>query len=259
MRIDLTGRTAIVTGSTKGIGLATARGLADAGATVVLNGRTQEAVDAALASLGGRARGVVADVGDAQGCAALTAAEPAADILVNNVAFIGWGEFFDADDDIWQQAWEANVMAGVRLSRHYLPGMAAAGWGRVVFISSESARNVQPDLVPYGSTKLALHALSRGIAKRMRGTGVTSNVVAPGPTLSDGAEGMLAPMAAAAGTSVVEAGAQFVRDNRPSSLLGRMATVDEVAAMIVYVCAPQASATTGAVLRVDGGVIEDVN
>lgn len=259
MRIDLAGKTAIITGSTQGIGLAVARGLAEAGATVVVNGRTGAAVDAAVASLGGKARGVVADIGTADGCAALIAAEPAADILVNNVAFIGWGEFFDADDDVWQQAWEANVMAGVRLSRHYLPGMAASRWGRIVFVSSESARNVQPDLVPYGATKLALHALSRGIAKRMAGTGVTSNVAAPGPTLSDGAEAMLAPMAAAAGTTVEEAGAQFVRDNRPSSLLGRMATVDEVASMIVYVCAPQASATTGAVLRVDGGVIEDVN
>lgn len=262
MRIDLTGRTAIVTASTRGIGFATARVLMEAGAAVVVNGRSAETVDAAVAALavmGGTVHGVVADVADSEGCARLVAAAPDADILVNNAAFIGWMDFFDADDAVWEEAFHTNVMAGARLARHYLPGMQARGWGRVVFISSETARNVQPDLVPYAATKLALHALSRGIAKRMAGTGVTSNVVLPGPTLSDGARTMLEPMATAEGIAVEEAGARFVKEHRGSSLLGRMATVDEVAAMIVFTCSPQASATSGTVLRVDGGVVEDVN
>lgn len=262
MRIDLSGRTAIVTASTRGIGLATARALAEAGAAVLVNGRSEGSVAAAidgLAASGVTARGVAADVGTAEGCAALIAAAPEADILVNNAAFIGWMDFLEADDAIWEEAFRTNLLAGARLARHYMTGMGARKWGRIIFISSETARNVQPDLVPYAATKLALHALSRGVAKRMAGTGVTSNVVLPGPTLSDGARTMLEPMAATDGISVEEAGARFVRAHRGSSLLGRMASVEEVAAMIVFACSPQASATSGAVLRVDGGVVEDVN
>lgn len=262
MLIDLTGKTAIVTASTRGIGFAVARELAASGATVIINGRSEAAVTAAiesLASLGTTARGVVADLSTAAGCATLIAAAPNADILVNNAAFIGWADFFAAGDDIWEEAWQTNVLAGVRLARHYMPGMTNNGWGRIVFISSETARNVQPDLVPYAATKLALHAVSRGIAKQMAGTGATCNVVLPGPTLSDGARTMLEPMATANDISAEEAGARFVKANRPSSLIGRMATVEEVAAMVVYVCSPLASATNGSVLRVDGGVVEDIN
>ncbi|MFV0277600.1 MAG: SDR family NAD(P)-dependent oxidoreductase [Parahaliea sp.] len=262
MHIDLKGRTAIVTGSTRGIGLATALGLARAGACVVVNGRNDEAVGDTVNSLersGFPARGVVADVGTVAGCAALIEAERAADILVNNAAFIGWADFFDADDATWEQAWQTNVLSAVRLARHYMPAMGEKGWGRLVFISSETARNVQSDLLPYAASKLALHAVSRGIAKQMAGTGVTANVVLPGPTLSAGARSMLAPVVAAEGLSFEQAGAQFVNEHRSSSLLGRMASEEEVAAMIVFICSPQASATTGAVLRVDGGIVEDIN
>jgi NAD(P)-dependent dehydrogenase (short-subunit alcohol dehydrogenase family) len=262
VNIDLTGKTAVITASTQGIGPAIARGLSAAGARVVVNGRTQTAADAAATAIsaetGGQAIGVGADMGSAEGCAALIAAAETADILVNNVAYVGFMDFFEADDDVWQAAWETNVLCGVRLARHYLPGMQAAQWGRVVFISSESARNLQPQLVPYGATKLALHAVSRGIAKRVAGSGVTSNVVLPGPTLSNSVTQMLAP-AVSAGDTLEAAGARFVLENRGSSVIKRMATVDEVAAMVVYVCSPQASATSGCVLRVDGGVVDDVN
>ena len=261
MRIDLSGKSAVITASTKGIGLAMAKGLAEAGAAVMINGRSQQAVDAGIAAveaIGGRATGVVADVGTLAGCEAIVAAQPAADILINNVAVIGWGQFEATDDAMWHQIWETNVMSGVRLARHYLDGMGKRGWGRLLFVSSESARYVQPDLIAYGASKLALHAVSRGLAKRMAGTGVTSNVVLPGPTLSDGARAMLAP-SVSSDVSMEQAGAIFVRENRSSSLLRRMATVEEVATMAIYLCSPQASATTGAVLRVDGGVVEDVN
>jgi NAD(P)-dependent dehydrogenase (short-subunit alcohol dehydrogenase family) len=262
LKISLAGKTAIVTASTQGIGLATARGLSAAGAAVVINSRDQARADAAAAAIaketGGVVRGVGADMGTVEGCAALTAAVPSADIVISNQMFVGWGEFFATGDDVWRQAWETNVVTGARLARHYLPGMKARGWGRFVFISSESARNIQPELIPYGASKLALHALSRGIAKLAAGSGVTSNVVMPGPTLSDGVKGMLAP-AVQQGVSLQEAATGFVLANRSSSVLKRMASVDEVASMIIYVCSPQASATSGSVLRVDGGVVEDVN
>ena len=262
MQIDLSGKTAIVTASTKGIGLATAKGLAAAGAAVVLNGRTKESVDTAIAAVrqSGRAavRGIVADMGTPAGCAALIEAAPIADILINNVAHVAWGDFSQVPDEAWNQSWQTNVMTPVRLCRHYLQGMKARDWGRVVFVSSESARNIQPELVTYGATKLAGHALSRGLAKQMAGTGVTVNVVVPGPTLSDGVHRMFEPMTEQ-GISVEQAGKDFVLAHRASSVLKRMATVEEVASMIVYVCSPQASATSGAALRVDGGVVDDVN
>jgi len=262
MNIDLQGKRAVVTASTQGIGRAIARGLAAAGAAVVVNGRTQSSADEAAraisAETGSAAMGVGADMGTLEGCARLIEAADTADILVNNVAYVGFMDFFEAGDDVWRQAWETNVLCGVRLARHYLPGMQAANWGRLVFISSESARNLQPQLVPYGASKLALHAVSRGIAKRVAGTGITSNVVLPGPTLSHSVSRMLAP-AVEQGQTLEEAGAEFVLQNRGSSVIKRMATVDEVAAMVVYVCSPQASATSGSVLRVDGGVVDDVS
>jgi len=260
MHIDLTGKTAIVTGSTAGIGFATARGLAASGATVVVNGRTRAAVDRAAASLAayGQVRGVEADLATADGCARLIAAVPACDILINNMGIFEQKDFFDIPDEDWDRFFTTNVMSGVRLSRAYLQGMAARGWGRVVFISSESALNIPAAMIHYGFTKTAQLAVARGLAKRMAGTGVTVNAVLPGPTKSDGVAAMLKDAAEKSGQTIDEVGNAFVRTHRNSSIIQRMATVDEVANMVVYVASPQASATTGAALRVDGGVVDSI-
>ena len=263
MLIDLTGKLAIVTGSTAGIGQAIAKGLAASGATVVLNGRSQDTVDRAVAALAAelpadRLRGFAGDLGDAAGCAALAAAYPDCDILVNNLGIYGPQDFFAIPDAEWTRFFEVNVMSGVRLSRTYLPGMAEKGWGRVVFLSSESAFNIPADMIHYGFTKTAVLAVSRGLAKRMAGTGVTVNAVLPGPTLSDGLADMLRDAAAQQGQSLEEAAAAFVVANRPSSILRRAASVEEVANMVVYACSREASATTGAALRVDGGVVDSL-
>jgi NAD(P)-dependent dehydrogenase (short-subunit alcohol dehydrogenase family) len=263
MKIDLSGKTAIVTGSTAGIGFAIARGLALSGAVTVVNGRKQPAVDKAVAALKRAApdavvRGVAADLGGAAGCAALVQAEPTADILVNNVGIFGPQDFFDTPDADWTRFYEVNVLSGVRLSRAYLPEMEKKGWGRVVFLSSESALNIPVEMIHYGMTKTANLAVSRGLAKRMAGTGVTVNAVLPGPTLSEGVEAMLKEDADKAGQTVEEAAAAFVKAHRASSIIQRAATPDEVAHLVVYVCSPQASATTGAALRVDGGVVDTI-
>lgn len=263
MKIDLSGRTAIVTGSTAGIGFAVARGLSECGAAVVVSGRGRPAVDRAIAALrtgapGAAVRGVTADLGTAEGCATLVEAEPLADILVNNLGIYGPHDFFEIPDAEWTRFFEVNVMSGVRLSRAYVPAMVEQNWGRVVFISSESALNIPPDMIHYGFTKTANLSISRGLAKRLAGTGVTVNAVLPGPTLSEGVESMLKTSARAGGWSIQEAAAAFVTANRPSSIIQRMATPEEVANMVVYVCSPQASATTGAALRVDGGVVDSI-
>ncbi len=261
MKIDLSDKTAVVTGSTAGIGFAIAKGLAESGAAVVINGRSQEAVDQAVAAQKRASplamiRGTAADLGTAQGCDALVSAEPSTDILVNNVGIYGPRDFFDIPDTEWTRFFEINVMSGVRLSRAYLPAMLKRNWGRVVFLSSESALNIPADMIHYGFTKTAYLAIARGLAKRVAGSGVTVNSVLPGPTLSDGVEAMLKEVAKQAGQSIEEAAVAFVKARRPSSIIQRPATADEVAHMVVYACSPQASATTGAALRVDGGVID---
>lgn len=263
MIIDLTGKTAIVTGSTGGIGLAIARGLADAGATVVVCGRESSRVDAALTSLrdtcaGGLARGVVADAGSAQGCQALIAAEPQADILVNNLGVYGAKEFFAIEDADWEEIFQINVMSGVRLSRHYAQGMQARGWGRIQFISSESAVNIPTEMVHYGVSKAALQGVSRGLAKVLAGSGVTVNTILPGPTRTEGVTAFFAQMAKERGVSAEEMEALFLKENRPSTLIRRFASPEEVASLCVYAASPQASATTGASLRVDGGIVESI-
>jgi NAD(P)-dependent dehydrogenase (short-subunit alcohol dehydrogenase family) len=263
MKIDLSGKTAVVTGSTVGIGFAIAKGLAESGAAVVVNGRTQPAVDRAVAALKAAApegivRGVAADLGTAAGCAALVEAEPATDILVNNLGIFGPQDFFEIPDAEWTRFFEVNVMSGVRLSRAYLPGMLERDWGRIVFLSSESALNIPPEMLHYGVTKTANLAVSRGLAKLAAGSGVTVNAVLPGPTLSEGVEAMLQETAAASGKSIAETAKEFVREHRSSSIIQRAATPEEVANLVVYVASPQASATTGAALRVDGGVVETI-
>jgi NAD(P)-dependent dehydrogenase (short-subunit alcohol dehydrogenase family) len=261
MIIDLSGKTALVTGSTEGIGYAIAKALAQSNADVIVNGRSAEKVDAAVARLrndvpGARSRGVAADVATAKGCDALAHAAGHCEILINNAGVFQPIDFFEADDAVWDRHWAVNVMAGIRLSRAFLPQMRDAGWGRVVFISSESAFNIPVEMIHYGVTKTADVAVARGLAKRMAGTGVTVNSVLPGPTLSEGMAGMLDEQRKGSGKSVQEAAADFVKAQRPSSILRRAASVEEVAAMVVYIVSPQASATTGAALRVDGGVMD---
>jgi NAD(P)-dependent dehydrogenase (short-subunit alcohol dehydrogenase family) len=226
MKIDLTDRSAVVTGSTAGIGHAIARGLAGAGASVVLNGRHQPDVDQAVAALkqavpGAEVRGVAADLGTEAGCDTLAGAVAHPDILVNNVGFFG---------DLWQQILAVNFLSGMRLSRALVPGMVDRGWGRVIFLSSESALNIPADMIHYGVTKTACLALSRGLAKRLAGTGVTANAILPGPTLSRGLRRMLEADGRPVDGDVIEdSAANFVLDNRPGSLIRRAASVDEVA------------------------------
>ena len=263
MKIDLSGKTAIVTGSTAGIGYAIAKGLAETGAAVVVNGRSVEAVERAVARLktevaAASVTGVAADVGTLDGCAALVAKVPDADILVNNVGIYGPQDFFEIPDEEWSRFFETNVMSGVRLARAYLPAMVARGWGRVLFLSSESALNIPADMIHYGFTKTALLSISRGLAKRVAGSGVTVNAILPGPTLSEGVAEMLKEQQQASGLTMEATAAAFVMQHRPSSIIGRAATVEEVANMVVYAASKQASATTGAALRVDGGVVDTI-
>ncbi len=262
MHINLSGKTAIITGSTAGIGLAVAKGLAAAGARVIVNGRTGKSVDSAIktvaaAAPGAEVAGFAADLGNATGCNALIAEHKRCDILVNNLGIYGETDFFEITDNEWTRFFEANVMSGVRLSRAYLPGMIKQGWGRVVFVSSESALNIPAEMIHYGFTKTAQLSIARGLAKRAAGTGVTVNSVLPGPTLTEGVAEMLKETMAA-GQSLEDAGAVLVKAKRPSSIIQREASVEEVANMIIYVCSQQASATTGAALRVDGGVIDSI-
>jgi NAD(P)-dependent dehydrogenase (short-subunit alcohol dehydrogenase family) len=269
MIIDLTGRKAIVTGSTAGIGYATAEGLARAGAAVVINGRTAARVEKAVRQIqqtlpDADVTGVAADMATAEGVAALIAAAPDADILVNNVGTAHIREYRGIDDiaaipdEDWQGLFQLNVMSGVRAARHYLPRMVSRGWGRVVFVSSESALNIPKEMLDYGMTKTAQLAVSRGLAEAVAGTGVTVNAVLPGPTRSEILGDFMAEQAKAQGITQEEAEQGFLAAMRPTSLLGRFATTDEVANMIVYACSEQASATSGAALRVEGGVVRFV-
>jgi NAD(P)-dependent dehydrogenase (short-subunit alcohol dehydrogenase family) len=263
MKIDLSGKTALVTGSTSGIGHAIAKGLAAAGAVVTVNGRSQAKVDAAAAALakavpGSKVSGVAADVSTAAGCKALAAALPEVDILINNAGIFEPKGFLDIPDEDWSRFYEVNVMSGVRLSRTYLPGMLKRNWGRIVFISSESALNIPTEMIHYGMTKTAQLAVSRGLAEMTRGTAVTVNSVLPGPTMSEGVETFVKDLAKQHGQSVEEAASQFVKQFRPTSLLQRFASVEEIANMVVYVSSKEASATNGAALRAEGGIIQTI-
>jgi NAD(P)-dependent dehydrogenase (short-subunit alcohol dehydrogenase family) len=263
MKIDLRGKTALVTGSTWGIGHAVARGLAAAGADVTVNGRTQAKVEAAVAVIakavpGSSVRGVAADVSTAAGCRTLVAAQPELDILINNAGIFEPKGFCDIPDEDWSRFFEVNVMSGVRLSRAYFPGMLKRNWGRIVFISSESALNIPKEMIHYGMTKAAQLAVSRGLAELTRGTAVTVNSVLPGPTMSEGVETFVKDLARQNGQSVEEAASQFVKQHRATSLLQRFATPEEVANMVVYLSSKESSATNGAALRVEGGILQTI-
>ena len=263
MNIDLSGKTALITGSTAGIGHAIAKGLAATGASVVLNGRAQAKVDSAVAAItkavpGAKVRGVAADVSTAAGCSALLAALPDVDILINNAGIFEPKGFFDSPDEDWSRFYEVNVMSGVRLSRAYMPGMLKRNWGRIVFISSESALNIPKEMIHYGMTKTAQLAVARGLAEMTRGTAVTVNSVLPGPTMSEGVETFVKDLAKQNGQSVEEAAARFVKQHRPTSLVERFASVEEIANMVVYVSSREASVTNGAALRAEGGIIQTI-
>ncbi|MGO8746437.1 MAG: SDR family NAD(P)-dependent oxidoreductase [Thermoguttaceae bacterium] len=263
MDLQLLGKRALVTGSTSGIGLAIAKTLAREGASVAINGRTAKRVEEAIAAIhlqvpDANLTAVAADVSTAEGADAVVRLAPDLDILVNNLGIYAAKPFFDISDAEWLRFLQTNVMSGVRLSRAYLPGMLHRNWGRIVFISSESAINIPVEMIHYGVTKTAQLAISRGLAEMTAGTGVTVNSVLPGPTRSEGVAGFVEGLARKEQKTPAEVEREFFEHTRPSSLLRRFAEPEEVAAMVAYVCSPLASATNGAALRVDGGVVRSV-
>jgi NAD(P)-dependent dehydrogenase (short-subunit alcohol dehydrogenase family) len=263
MDLQLQGKRALVTGSTAGIGLAAATGLYKDGASVVVNGRTKERVEQAVAKIrgtggDGEVSGIAANLATAEGVAQLVRQLPEVDILVNNLGIFEPKPFEEIPDEDWMRFFETNVMSGVRLTRHYLPGMRRNNWGRIVFVSSESGVQIPVEMIHYGMTKTAQIAIARGVAESVAGTGITVNSVLPGPTESEGVAQFVADLARQRGVDRSMVEAEFFNTARPSSLLKRFATVEEVANMIVYVCSPLASATNGAALRVDGGVVRAI-
>ncbi|MFE7113518.1 SDR family NAD(P)-dependent oxidoreductase [Streptomyces sp. NPDC057575] len=255
MRIDLSGRTALVTGSTAGIGEAAAQALASAGADVVVNGRNADRVAETAERIGGR--GVAADVGTAGGTAELIRQLPDVDILVNSTGIFETRPVFEIPDADWLRLFEVNVLSGVRLARHYAPRMAGRGWGRVIFVSSEAGVQTPTDMAHYGMTKTAQLAVSRGMAQEVAGTGVTVNCVLPGPTMSDGVLAMFDELYPSLDPDEQER--RYLAENRAAgSLLKRLIRPHEVAAMVTYVASEQASATTGRALGVDGGLIPTI-
>ncbi len=263
MDLKLNGKRALVSGSTAGIGLAIAEGLAAEGASVVINGRTQKRVDAAIALIKANQNsadvtGIAADVSTAAGADALIKAVPAVDILINNAGIFEPKSFPDIPDADWTRFFETNVMSGVRLTRGLLPGMVKKQWGRVIFISSESGLNIPPEMIHYGVTKTAQIALARGIAESVAGSGVTVNSVLPGPTLSEGVATFVEKLSVAQKKSPAQFEKEFIETMRPTSLIRRFASTAEVAAIVVYLCGELASATTGAAVRVDGGVVRSI-
>ena len=261
MDLQLKGKRVLVTGSTAGIGFAAARAFAVEGASVVINGRKQDRVDSAIARIrkfqpSAELTGISADVSNAAGCAKLIQTVPDVDVLVNNMGIFEPKPFEKISDEDWLRFFEANVMSGVRLSRHYLPGMRKRNWGRILFVSSESGVQIPVEMIHYGMTKTAQIAIARGLAESVVGTGITVNSILPGPTRSEGVETFVAQMGGGGDSGAFEA--EFFKSVRPSSLLKRFATVEEVASTIVYLCSPLASATTGAAVRADGGVVRAI-
>jgi len=263
MDLNLADKTALITGSTAGIGFAIASSLAKEGASVIVNGRTQKRVNDAIARIqqensNAKVSGVATDLSTAEGATELTKTFAEVDILINNLGFYQPKAFSDISDEDWLKIFEVNVLSGARLSRFYLPKMLQKNWGRIIFISSESGVNIPVEMIHYGVTKTSQIALARGLAETTAGTNVTVNSVLPGPTSSEGVETFVQDMAKAKGVDVSSVEAEFFQTVRPSSLLKRFATPEEVAAMVVYVCSPLASATNGAALRVDGGVVRSI-
>ncbi len=263
MELGLKGKRALVTGSTAGIGFATARALAREGASVTVNGRTEARVGNAVEGLraelsAATVDGIAADLSSGDGCRMLIDRLPDVDVLVNNLGIFEPKPFEQISDDDWMRFFETNVLSGIRLARHYVSGMRSRNWGRIVFVSSESGIQIPTEMIHYGVTKTAQLAVARGLAETLTGTGVTVNSVLPGPTASEGVGEFVSKMAKERGIDAAAMEREFFETARPSSILKRFSTPDEVAAMIAYVCSARASATTGAALRVDGGVVRAI-
>ncbi len=263
MDLQLKGKTAFVSGSTQGIGYAIAKQLLQEEATVIINGRKQENVDASVAKLKqqvphAQISGIAADFSKVDEVNRLIAKLPHVDILVNNVAIFEPKAFVDIADEEWLRFFEINVLSGIRLSRHLFPKMIEKNWGRIIFISSESAFNIPEEMIHYGMTKTAMNAVSRGLAELTKGTNVTVNTVMPGPTASEGFGTFIQQLAETQHITLQEAEKDFFRTVRPSSLIQRIASVEEVANLVAYIASPRASATNGSALRVDGGLVKNI-
>ena len=260
MDLKLTGRRALGSGSTAGIGRAIAAGLASEGASVIVNGRAQSSVNKAVAELkaatGGDVVGFAGDLGTAASADEIARRHPGVEILVNNLAIFEPKSFEEIPDADWVRFFEMNVLSGIRLARLFLPAMRRANWGRIIFISSESALQIPAEMIHYGMTKTAQIAVARGLAETVAGTGITVNSILPGPTKSRGVGEFVGALAKAGGKTAEEVEAEFFEKVRPTSLIKRFATTEEVASLVTYIASPLASATTGAALRVDGGVVK---
>jgi NAD(P)-dependent dehydrogenase (short-subunit alcohol dehydrogenase family) len=257
MDLQLDGRTALVSGSTAGIGLAIAAALTAEGASVIVNGRTQDRVDAAM-KISGAAHGIAADLGTESGARAVTDRFPEVDILVNNLGIFEPKPFAEISDQDWRRFFEVNVLSGVRLSRYYIGAMKRKNWGRIVFISSESALQIPAEMIHYGMTKTAQLAVARGLAETTSGTAVTVNAVLPGPTASEGVNDFVEGLAKQQGVDRATVEHEFFSKARPTSIIQRFETPEEIAAVVAFVCSPLASAINGAALRVDGGVVRSI-
>lgn len=263
MNLGLQGKLAVVSGSTAGIGFAIAAALAAEGAKVVVNGRTEARVSAAVERIRQRlknadVRGIPADLGVSAGVETFLKQVPGADILVNNLGIFEIKSFLDIPDSDWLRFFEVNVLSGVRLSRHYLPRMLEKNWGRIIFISSESAQQIPAEMIHYGMTKTAQVAVARGLAESVAGTGVTVNSILAGPTASEGVGVFVESMAKQQGVTKAEVEKQFFSTVRPSSLLKRFETTEEVAAVAAFLASTQATAINGSAVRAEGGVVQSI-
>ncbi|GAB3930947.1 SDR family NAD(P)-dependent oxidoreductase [Mucilaginibacter myungsuensis] len=264
MDLQLTNKTVFVSGATAGIGFAIAKGFAKEGAIVYLNGRDQARVDAAIQRIktetpNSTVHGITADLATLDGFNKLTGELPQADILINNLGIFEPVDFFDLKDSDWQKMFDVNVLSGVRLTQHFMPSMLKNNWGRVIFISSESALQIPTEMIHYGFSKTAQLSIANGLAQLTKGTGVTVNSVLPGPTYSEGVQQFVADLAQQANSNTEEVEHKFFAETRPLSLLQRFATVDEIASSVIYLSSPLAAATNGAALRADGGILKGLH